>query len=199
MHGEWPEQHERDGDRDLLAVTHAPRRTWRPIAGRRSGVALLCARCAHDRRTPCSRHCGFSLVELIVVILVLGVLAVVVLPRLGRSSDFDALKFYEESLAAVRYAQKVAVAQNTQVFVVSSATSVSACFAADCSAAVSDPSRNAPLVVAATASGVGLQSPPAAFSFNGLGRPSAGPVTFIFFGSPARSFTVEAETGYVRP
>jgi MSHA pilin protein MshC len=145
------------------------------------------------------RQRGFSLVELTVVILVLGILAVVALPRFGRSTEFEALRFYDETLAAVRYAQKVAIAQNTQVFVVSTATSVAACFAANCSVAVTDPSRNAALVVAATASGVGLQSPPAAFAFDGLGRPSTGPVSFSFLGSPARSFTVEAETGYVHP
>ena len=144
------------------------------------------------------RHRGFSLVELIVTILVLGILAVVVLPRLG-GNDFDALKFYDESLAAVRYAQKVAVAQNTQVFVISTPTSLSVCYAAGCGTRVLDPSKNAPFIVTPGSAGIGLQSPPATFSFNGLGKPSAGPVTFSFLGAPARSFTVEAETGYVHP
>jgi hypothetical protein len=64
---------------------------------------------------------------------------------------------------------------------------------------VIDPSADAPLVVTAGGAGIGLTAAPPAFTFDGLGKPSAGPITFSFLGSPARSFTVEADTGYVHP
>lgn len=60
---------------------------------------------------------GFTLVELILVIVVLGILAAVVGPRFFDRQTFDDRLFYEEALAAVRHAQKLALASGcrTQV------------------------------------------------------------------------------------
>ena len=60
---------------------------------------------------------GFTMVELIMVIVILGILAAVVGPRFFDRQQFDQRMFYEESLSAVRYAQKLALASGclTQV------------------------------------------------------------------------------------
>lgn len=141
---------------------------------------------------------GFTLVEMIVVILVLAILAVVVLPRFSATRDFDALAFHDRVLAAVRYAHKVAIAQNTTVYVLTAGDTLSLCFDAGCAAPVSDPAGDQALSLTAPG-GVTLASSASSFSFDGLGRPSGGAVTFTVGGTPTRTFIVEAETGYVHP
>ena len=56
------------------------------------------------------RHTGFTLVELIVVLLLVSVLAVVGLSRFTDQSAFSEWGFTEEVTTALRYAQKLAMA-----------------------------------------------------------------------------------------
>lgn len=146
------------------------------------------------------RDPGFTLVEMIVTIVILGILAIVVLPRFVDRRDFDTLKFYDQSLAAVRYAQKVAIAQRGTVSVVIAPNALSVCFDAGCATPVLDPSTGAALVVVAP-SGVTLSMSQPSLAFTGLGSTSgvAAPVVITVSGTPVRAFTVEPETGYVHP
>ena len=59
---------------------------------------------------PCRRVLrGFTMVELVIVIVLLGILSVTVLPRLTGSSEFRTVQLRDEVAAAVRFAQKTAV------------------------------------------------------------------------------------------
>lgn len=60
------------------------------------------------------RTAGFSLIELVSVIVILGVLSAFVVPRLN-TSGFDAFAFRERVLSAARYAQKTAMASSCEV------------------------------------------------------------------------------------
>jgi len=80
------------------------------------------------RTSASSRAAGFTMVELIVVIILIGILSAIGVARFFRSGAYDAASFAEQARAMVRYAQKLAVAQNRQVFVQGAIDGVALCY-----------------------------------------------------------------------
>lgn len=76
---------------------------------------------------------GVTLVELIAVMVIIGVLGAVAATRYFDRTGFDADAFTGQVRAMLRYAQKVAVAQNRDVFVRLDGNSVAVCFDSACS------------------------------------------------------------------
>lgn len=66
---------------------------------------------------------GFTIVELVLVITLIGILATVAGPRFFARSTFDARAYRDELASALRYAQKVAVASGCPVRVSVTASS----------------------------------------------------------------------------
>jgi MSHA pilin protein MshC len=146
-------------------------------------------------KRPCR---GFTLVELIVIIVIVGIVALIAAPRFFAQADYDARRFHDMALSAIRYAQKVAIAQRRSVFVVATPSAVSLCYDAGCASAVPSPGDGSAYSVAAP---TGIVITAAGFSFNGLGQPSpnAQVVLSVTGDGMTRQIIVEAETGYVHP
>ena len=149
---------------------------------------------------PPARRRGFTLAELVMTIVIIGILAVVTAPRFIAWQGFASRGFYDEAQAVVRYAQKTAIAWRRSIVVCVSATEINAISNANCAAPayLKHPLTGADLRSTAPA-GVTL-SPVGNFSFDALGRPSA-PTTITLTSTitddPARQILVASETGYV--
>ena len=145
------------------------------------------------------RSGGFTLTELIVVIVMLGVLAAVAMPRFNTFSQGDAasLGTFDQAIGSVRYAQKIAVASRRDVRVNIAGNVLALCFDTGCAQPVVDPMRGAAMTLTV---GADLAIAGPSFVFDALGRPTPGPVTVTITGAgSSRSFVVEAETGHVHP
>lgn len=83
---------------------------------------------AHPKRVAMARALGFSMVELITVMVLLGVLSAVIAARMVDRSGFDARTYTDQTRSMLRYAQKLAIAQNRPVFVRLNGNSIALCF-----------------------------------------------------------------------
>jgi MSHA pilin protein MshC len=72
--------------------------------------------------TLCDFKSGFTLIELITVITILGVLAAVVGPRFASTDVYDERVFYDDVLQAIRFAQARAVGSGCMTRVAFAAT-----------------------------------------------------------------------------
>ncbi|MBY0241138.1 MAG: prepilin-type N-terminal cleavage/methylation domain-containing protein [Burkholderiaceae bacterium] len=79
---------------------------------------------------------GFTLVELITVMVVVGVLGAVAAPRFFDRKAFDAVAFSNQVASILRYGQKTAIAQNRSVYVRLNGSSVALCFDSTCASRV---------------------------------------------------------------
>lgn len=148
------------------------------------------------------RHAGFTMIELIVTMVIIGILAVSVVPRFADRATFTSRGFQDETLALLRYGQKAAIAQRRTVCVeFPDASSIqlrisSAANASACDTNLTGPNGTTPhRVTARTGTGHNRASGDN-FLFYSSGRPSVAS-SFSIAITNAGTVTVEAETGYV--
>lgn len=141
---------------------------------------------------------GFTMVELVMVIVITGILAAVVGPRFFDRKMFDERMFFEESIGAVRYAQKLALASGclTQVNLDNSGyllRQAAGCTSGGFTLEVIGADGQSPYANALP-SGVSLNATSFPVVFDSLGRPSsAASATVGTF-----TLNVAAETGLVQ-
>lgn len=139
---------------------------------------------------------GFTLIELIMVIVILGVLAVFAAPRIFNTGDFTQRGFHDETLSLLRFAQKTAIAQRRTVCVTLNPAGVALNIFANnpavgaCAGAPVLAPPNAPQ------GGAGLVGVPNAFQFTPLGGTNQAAAIVITI-TNSTPITVEADTGYV--
>lgn len=147
---------------------------------------------------------GFTIVELIAVIAILGIISAIAAPKLIGNDAFAARGAYSTLLSGIRYAQKTAVAQRTTVYVNLNTSTRVLCLGYDatCTTAVIDPatkaaySKTLPSTVDLTQSRTDL-------AFNSQGYPTSGSDTVLTVTNnvsteAARTITVWRTTGYAQ-
>ncbi len=135
---------------------------------------------------------GFTLVELVVIILLLGIISAVALPRFFNLKDYRTRAAYDEVAGAVRYAQKLAVASGCEVQVVIGSNNYALQqHETDCTTGDFATISNHP-VSSAGFSDV-ILSPATSFVFDAMGRCSVD----VTINVGDKNFRVIAETGYV--
>ena len=152
---------------------------------------------------------GFTMVELITVMIMIGIMAAVVIPRFDLLTGYDSRGMRDQTIATLRYAQKSAIAQRRHVCAVIDASSDIALTIAP---NFSDSTPTCPLATALTYPGKGcpsskpnqticrpdrvttvLQTRTILFDPNGRPVSGSGDITV----SDATSITVEPESGHV--
>jgi len=147
-------------------------------------------------------NAGFSLVELVSVIVLLGVLGVVAFGRFTGQNLFVARGFFDDTVTAVRFAQKFAISSGCDVRVITTANSYqlrqsTTCTADNFSNPVANPANRSnnyqnldiPAGFALTAGNI---------TFDARGRREGATSDFsLSDGSTTYSFRVHAGTGLV--
>lgn len=142
---------------------------------------------------------GFTLVELIAVLVIVALIATVTGPLFFNVNVFKQSGFFEETLSAVRYAQKHAVATGCPVRVETTANgftlyrpaSAAACAAGPYNTPIADPSGNAATFTRTAPDGVMLSAH--SFTFAADGTASADQSITV----GGTTFQVSAMTGFV--
>lgn len=148
---------------------------------------------------------GFTLVELIAVITIMGLLAAIAGPKFIGNDVFEVSSAHGSIAAALRYAQKTAIAQRTTVYarVNTSGRSICLGYNNNCTIPVIDPTTRDPYQKRFS-SNVRLAASRRLIAFDGLGRPVPNvSVRYTIQNTvdrlqPDKVIQLEAETGYVR-
>jgi prepilin-type N-terminal cleavage/methylation domain-containing protein len=148
------------------------------------------------RGTP-ARSAGFTLIELVMVMIVIGVMAVFVVPRALDLTDWRLRAFGDELQAQSMAMQRLALAQRRPVVATLTPTGASFAYVAGGSlATLPCPAATSPCISPSGTRTVTFNAGNSGRTVTSTG--GALPVT-VASGNWSRSFSIEAETGLFRP
>ncbi|MBL4606298.1 MAG: prepilin-type N-terminal cleavage/methylation domain-containing protein [Pseudomonadales bacterium] len=154
------------------------------------------------------RDSGFTIIELISVVVILGIVTAAAIPLMSSKSVFDERFFYDDLLQALRFSQRLSVASGCSVQLSMSGTAFSLLQDSSCNSASPSFDKTVYLPGSADAyqnsdlpSGTSYSSTVSPIVFNSLGQAknSGGNVfsqAAIVLGS--RIILVDGETGFAR-
>jgi len=147
---------------------------------------------------PSKAQAGFTMVELVVTMVIIGIMAIAIVPRMSLLRGFDEIGYRDQVKSALEYARKSAVAgrRHVQIAIVGGTVTVTAASALP---ETNPTTYNRNLQLPGTNSHTftapnGVTISDTTIVFDPLGRPSTGAAITV---SGAGTITVEAETGYV--
>ena len=150
-----------------------------------------------------SDNSGFSLIELLTVVILIGILGVIALGRLGNQDGIAARGFFDDTVTAVRFAQKLAISTGCPVRVVTTATSyrlfqqATDCTTGAFTRTVANPA-NRSLAYENIDMPAGFSLTAGNITFNSRGiRTEAAPDTFTMTDGTQFTFDVHESTGLV--
>jgi len=146
---------------------------------------------------------GFTILELVVTLLIIGIVALPALPKFFQRQPYQERLFFDDTLNALRYAQKLAVVSGCKVQVVINADSYilrqpadsTQCLAASPAFSLSVAHPGSGIAsYSGSESGITLTASVANVVFDALGRASSDAVLTI---GGTRTINIVAETGFV--
>jgi len=145
---------------------------------------------------------GFTLIELVMTLLLLGILSATALPKFFAASSYKKQLFFDDTLSAVRYAQKLAVATSCNVQVSIDNNSYTLKRPADHSLCISPTDFSLSVRRPGTGeadythdeTGVSLSATPSIFYFTALGKASADVILTV---ADNKMINVVAATGFI--
>lgn len=142
---------------------------------------------------------GFTLIELVVIMVIIGIMAVVALPRMFDATTFSSRGFYDEVANATSYGRKLAVASGCAVQLRFSGNGFAlyqrqSCGSGSFNRSISRPGDSGSAFAATAPAGVALSATASTVVFDSLGKATPGGVTVSVNG---RSFRIDGESGYV--
>lgn len=150
-----------------------------------------------QRQGPQGRSAGFTVVELVMVLVVMGVLASVALPRLTDRRALQERGFLDQVRSVLQHSRKIATVQRREVCVLLAPASVSAVYAAGAAcnpaAPLPSPGSTDPFTVAVP-NGVALGGV-AQVRFTATGQPTPNIDHIVTVGG--NTYRVSRETGIV--
>jgi MSHA pilin protein MshC len=152
---------------------------------------------------------GFTLVELIVTMVIIGIMAIAVVPRFDIITGFDAVGYADQLKSVLRYGQKSALAHRRAIIVDFSGDTPTLAYTAESSCVLTPPNMTYPTALRPRGNStslpvakIGTTDTDEWICFNTMGKPfvkdlTALSATLTISITDASAISIEPETGYV--